>query len=135
RIADRRTAEEELDDLAADLEARLEGSASSGVEGSAQPDRFFLVAGMHRWHELLAEGDYGRPSETSARLVRLADKGPDTGIHVVAWTDGYATARSEEHTSELQSPDHLVCRLLLEKKKLHQLSTINVTIRHINIKH
>src|SRR5258708_28753649 len=29
--------------------------------------------------------------------------------------------RSEEHTSELQSPDHLVCRLLLEKKK--KLST------------
>src|SRR5258708_29929422 len=28
--------------------------------------------------------------------------------------------RSEEHTSELQSPDHLVCRLLLEKKKKSQ---------------
>src|SRR5258708_31137800 len=28
-----------------------------------------------------------------------------------------ADERSEEHTSELQSPDHLVCRLLLEKKK------------------
>src|SRR5258708_23406878 len=28
--------------------------------------------------------------------------------------------RSEEHTSELQSPDHLVCRLLLEKKKVHK---------------
>src|SRR5258708_36064665 len=27
-------------------------------------------------------------------------------------------ARSEEHTSELQSPDHLVCRLLLEKKNI-----------------
>src|SRR5258708_9305907 len=27
------------------------------------------------------------------------------------------SSRSEEHTSELQSPDHLVCRLLLEKKK------------------
>src|SRR5258708_22382487 len=27
--------------------------------------------------------------------------------------------RSEEHTSELQSPDHLVCRLLLEKKTKH----------------
>src|SRR5258708_9048675 len=27
-------------------------------------------------------------------------------------------SRSEEHTSELQSPDHLVCRLLLEKKKI-----------------
>src|SRR2546429_2232797 len=30
---------------------------------------------------------------------------------------GYAGARSEEHTSELQSRLHLVCRLLLEKKK------------------
>src|SRR5438552_9808160 len=29
----------------------------------------------------------------------------------------YDFGRSEEHTSELQSPDHLVCRLLLEKKK------------------
>src|SRR5258708_17068847 len=29
------------------------------------------------------------------------------------------TQRSEEHTSELQSPDHLVCRLLLEKKTNH----------------
>src|SRR5437867_8212425 len=31
-------------------------------------------------------------------------------------------ARSEEHTSELQSPYDLVCRLLLEKKKLQELS-------------
>src|SRR5258708_35847182 len=29
----------------------------------------------------------------------------------------FVLVRSEEHTSELQSPDHLVCRLLLEKKK------------------
>src|SRR5258708_10317445 len=32
-------------------------------------------------------------------------------------------ARSEEHTSELQSPDHLVCRLLLEKKKVSGSTT------------
>src|SRR5258708_22086160 len=32
--------------------------------------------------------------------------------------------RSEEHTSELQSPDHLVCRLLLEKKKKKNTMTI-----------
>src|SRR5258708_23840666 len=31
--------------------------------------------------------------------------------------------RSEEHTSELQSPDHLVCRLLLEKKKNQSIRT------------
>src|SRR5258708_12003277 len=30
--------------------------------------------------------------------------------------------RSEEHTSELQSPDHLVCRLLLEKKKKKKIT-------------
>src|SRR5438552_11594467 len=33
--------------------------------------------------------------------------------------------RSEEHTSELQSPDHLVCRLLLEKKKKNKKITNN----------
>src|SRR5258708_20671960 len=32
--------------------------------------------------------------------------------------------RSEEHTSELQSPDHLVCRLLLEKKNLFPIYLI-----------
>src|SRR5258708_14395622 len=42
--------------------------------------------------------------------------------------------RSEEHTSELQSPDHLVCRLLLEKKKskeeAHQLPRLH---QHLHI--
>src|SRR5258708_37830930 len=33
-------------------------------------------------------------------------------------------SRSEEHTSELQSPDHLVCRLLLEKKKKNNTKNI-----------
>src|SRR5947208_11494581 len=48
-----------------------------------------------------------------------------TDWQVCAWDTAWAPpncshiapARSEEHTSELQSPDHLVCRLLLEKKK------------------
>src|SRR5258708_15498106 len=41
--------------------------------------------------------------------------------------------RSEEHTSELQSPDHLVCRLLLEKKKIiDQLISPAYHYRHHN---
>src|SRR3989449_6310912 len=40
----------------------------------------------------------------------------------VAWLAGIMAARSEEHTSELQSRLHLVCRLLLEKKK-NQIKT------------
>src|SRR2546426_3593697 len=35
----------------------------------------------------------------------------------LTWRDSDAVPRSEEHTSELQSPCNLVCRLLLEKKK------------------
>src|SRR5258708_26801711 len=38
--------------------------------------------------------------------------------------------RSEEHTSELQSPDHLVCRLLLEKKKLKVPAPDAVELAH-----
>src|SRR5207244_13596160 len=39
------------------------------------------------------------------------------GYEPAALTVELWARRSEEHTSELQSPDHLVCRLLLEKKK------------------
>src|SRR5258708_17179250 len=38
-----------------------------------------------------------------------------------------AAGRSEEHTSELQSPDHLVCRLLLEKKKQTKQKSVSPT--------
>src|SRR5258708_22883093 len=40
--------------------------------------------------------------------------------HFGTWTNVKESTRSEEHTSELQSPDHLVCRLLLEKKKTRE---------------
>src|SRR5258708_31277092 len=52
-----------------------------------------------------------------AEQVQLARfRGPHQPRQQVA-TSVVSGARSEEHTSELQSPDHLVCRLLLEKKK------------------
>src|SRR5690348_17956300 len=54
--------------------------------------------------------------------VWAANHGPKTYgtisyLHLGKLLPGSAPARSEEHTSELQSPVHLVCRLLLEKKK------------------
>src|SRR5258708_14057136 len=49
--------------------------------------------------------------ERAQRLVQLLAAALDA-----LFGSGHQT-RSEEHTSELQSPDHLVCRLLLEKKK------------------
>src|SRR2546422_7055564 len=60
-------------------------------------------------------------------VVRRHQAGLTTaGLIAVTFDDAYAAVlaatgdgRSEEHTSELQSRLHLVCRLLLEKKKKH----------------
>src|SRR5258708_20450617 len=43
--------------------------------------------------------------------------------------------RSEEHTSELQSPDHLVCRLLLEKKKKSKAAREQNDAQHLTAPH
>src|SRR5438309_7128495 len=58
---------------------------------------------------------------TSNALPLETEKG-DRGLVIdkVNITDDQAAVRSEEHTSELQSQFHLVCRLLLEKKKNNQ---------------
>src|SRR5947208_10657282 len=52
---------------------------------------------------------------------RFAATTPTSGCVWANFTWPFFSSRSEEHTSELQSPDHLVCRLLLEKKKNTQL--------------
>src|SRR5256885_3884296 len=59
------------------------------------------------------------PSSTAARVACSASSTRDffSFISVSVAAPTLITARSEEHTSELQSPCNLVCRLLLEKKK------------------
>src|SRR5258708_14390250 len=77
------------------------------------------------------------PIPANSRRRARAEQGADTmnrdecraKLHSLGWAcsrmgfwyppNSDANTRSEEHTSELQSPDHLVCRLLLEKKKSH----------------
>src|SRR5258708_19015653 len=60
----------------------------------------------------ISEDRYETNSGSSSRVRRRCGAGA-----------GHASVlRSEEHTSELQSPDHLVCRLLLEKKKKSKIS-------------
>src|SRR5258708_25357839 len=51
-----------------------------------------------------------------ARILRLSEEAVRRLLR---------SKRSEEHTSELQSPDHLVCRLLLEKKKKQQTGCLD----------
>src|SRR2546426_6888500 len=51
---------------------------------------------------------------------------PESCASANSATSARRASRSEEHTSELQSPCNLVCRLLLEKKKKHnQFSTLS----------
>src|SRR6266436_7312894 len=67
-------------------------------------------------------GDLLHPLERRDRLRAVVVEGRHAVRFVVlVEVRGVAAQRSEEHTSELQSRLHLVCRLLLEKKKTHRL--------------
>src|SRR5256885_8449307 len=56
-------------------------------------------------------------------LILLGDTRPELSGSEWAAVAHDHLGRSEEHTSELQSPCNLVCRLLLEKKKIDRLAT------------
>src|SRR5437763_2864440 len=58
-----------------------------------------------------------RAKPRSSSRVRDSTSGPAASTFEAATSVSATLARSEEHTSELQSPMYLVCRLLLEKKK------------------
>src|SRR2546422_8499016 len=72
------------------------------------------------------------PPASIKRIMEIVDQAKTVGPEQQAklaqelfriWVDNLweiGTVRSEEHTSELQSRLHLVCRLLLEKKKKHR---------------
>src|SRR5438552_7565809 len=88
---------------------------------------------------------FTRPATTQIYTLSLHDALP---ISPPRWPAGGSVwprsrrswPRSEEHTSELQSPDHLVCRLLLEKKKqlCHGLaihSTVSVCTLYLRVRH
>src|SRR3712207_8419763 len=66
------------------------------------------------------------------RLSDLSRRGLLRSYILFAGDRACAFVRSEEHTSELQSRQYLVCRLLLEKKKQQQSSTATL---HVSIEH
>src|SRR5690348_17442219 len=78
-----------------------------------------LCAAMHEYRThtcgQLRAGDAGATVRLSGWVHRKRDHGQLLFV------------RSEEHTSELQSPVHLVCRLLLEKKKKNNIKQLYTT--------
>jgi DNA segregation ATPase FtsK/SpoIIIE, S-DNA-T family len=87
RIAGPTSARAALQDLAGELDSRI---ARPG--DAPYPRRFFVVAGLHRWQDLGTDGDWGKASEATVMLTRLAELGPEVGMHVAIWADSYATA-------------------------------------------
>src|SRR2546422_6381010 len=72
------------------------------------------------------------PYTTLFRSCSVLHRGTRCWICCITWSTGLAgpSTRSEEHTSELQSRLHLVCRLLLEKKKTEK--RMNADIAKVN---
>src|SRR2546423_11538020 len=72
-----------------------------------------------------------RSNADKIRVVNMSLGGPKSNSLNNAVTQ--AANRSEEHTSELQSLAYLVCRLLLEKKKKHQITLHSPVHEHSQI--
>ena len=88
----------------------LENSNRLAEAGAAANDAASRGVREIGWEELLPEGEEERLAQLyQQQMAMLYSGGPIA--------EG---SRSEEHTSELQSPCNLVCRLLLEKKKKQQ---------------
>src|SRR3712207_8944914 len=84
----------------------------------------FPYTTLFRSFRLVVEAEVRGDDEETGRLVKTAPRytyeEADPAYTRLARASKDMTLRSEEHTSELQSRQYLVCRLLLEKKKTHQ---------------
>src|SRR5258708_32086666 len=98
------------------------GSNVKGIETTATYEHSGKTFVVHTPH-LQAQKEYIGNAACHAQMATVFAKlildGKDYWVvaFLVPVRDKNGNTRSEEHTSELQSPDHLVCRLLLEKKK------------------
>src|SRR5690625_6296181 len=79
---------------------------------------FILVHSLYKGALFMVAGtlDHETGTRDYRRLGGLGNYMPITAVGADS-SNGHIITRSEEHTSELQSRGHLVCRLLLEKKK------------------
>src|SRR5437879_9629518 len=104
----------------------LETINYSGGNAGACHAQMYIMGTVLRHGSEAQKREYLPKIATGAlRLQAFGVTEPNSGSD----TTKLQTTRSEEHTSELQSPMYLVCRLLLEKKKKKQKKTITYTIK------
>src|SRR5256885_970189 len=121
------------------------GTPDRAQEGRLQVDAGETLAWLHQSGMRRAYGSIGQFAQHSAMdralLVAMALR---IGVELHdghGFADGHYAkpqhlrdrGRSEEHTSELQSPCNLVCRLLLEKKKQYTMSIYDVVERTVAV--
>src|SRR5690554_7291090 len=87
------------------------------ITGETGTGKTLLLGGLRLLLGDKADGSLVGGGEGEARVEGLFGHGDDEVAVVRTVPAGGKSRRSEEHTSELQSRPHLVCRLLLEKKK------------------
>src|SRR5947208_9431718 len=95
-----------------------------------RPSTRFPYTTLFRSRGEIAIRVFRAANELGIRTVAIYSHEDRFGMHRLKADEAYSVgkpgepirSRSEEHTSELQSPDHLVCRLLLEKKKKFSIS-------------
>src|SRR2546430_3513389 len=95
-----------------------------------RPDRLNAMSGEMLDAMLASLERLASDPDVGVVVLTGAGRGFCAGGDVKAMAEGREFGgRSEEHTSELQSQSNLVCRLLLEKKKIKTLRPIRVTLR------
>src|SRR5205809_2375252 len=96
--------------------------AVTGVQTCALP--IYSAGGRTPAAAALGRGDAGSRDRPAPQRPERRSSGSraDGAVHISAARRRGGNPRSEEHTSELQSRLHLVCRLLLEKKKAHNIA-------------
>src|SRR5258708_14740758 len=99
------------------LKGRIDGREDSLGDGVRIKD-VAKIAGVAVGTVSRVLNNHATVTESIRRKVESAILATGYELDLTAQTmRGQRSRRSEEHTSKLQSPDHLVCRLLLEKKK------------------
>lgn len=68
------------------------------------PTTFLVLAGLQAWRDL--RPDENRPSPTAEQVLRIVERGPEAGVHVIAWADSYTTLTQSFRRGGLNFFDH-----------------------------